>query len=51
MDAALSPDSKSLALLTLGLNDNAFESRVDFYQLNRTEEENRYTYSVRWVGT
>lgn len=39
MDAVLSPDSKSLALLTLGLNDNAFESRVDFYQLNRTEEE------------
>lgn len=39
MDAVLSPDSKSLALLTLGLNHNAFESRVDFYQLNRTEEE------------
>lgn len=39
MDAVLSTDSKSLALLTLGLNDNAFESRVDFYQLNRTEEE------------
>lgn len=39
MDAVLSPDSKSLALLTLGLSDNAFESRVDFYQLNRTEEE------------
>ena len=39
MDAVLSPGSKSLALLTLGLNDNAFESRVDFYQLNRTEEE------------
>ena len=39
MDAVLSPDSKSLALLTLGLNNNSFESRVDFYQLNRTEEE------------
>lgn len=39
MDAVLSPDSKSVALLTLGLSENAFESRVDFYQLNRTEEE------------
>lgn len=39
MDAVLSPDSKSVALLTLGLSENAFESRIDFYQLNRTEEE------------
>lgn len=39
MDAVLSPDSKSVALLTLGLSENAFESRVDFYQLSRTEEE------------
>lgn len=39
MDAALSPDNKSMALLTMGLVDGTFESRVELYRLERTEEE------------
>lgn len=36
MDAALSPDCKSLALVSMGLNGDSFESRVDLYGLDRT---------------
>ena len=39
MDAAVAPDNKSVALLTIGLTDGNFESRVDLYRLDRTEEE------------
>lgn len=39
MDAALAPDSKSVALLTMGLDGDTFQSRVDLYSLDRTEEE------------
>lgn len=39
MDAVLSPDNKSMALLTMGLTDGTFESRVELYRLERTEEE------------
>ena len=40
MDAAVAPDNKSVALLTIGLTDGNFESRVDLYRLDRTEEGN-----------
>lgn len=39
MDAAMAPDSKSVALLTMGLDGDSFQSRVDLYDLDRTEEE------------
>ena len=39
MDAAMAPDSKSVALLTMGLDGDSFQSRVDLYELDRTEEE------------
>lgn len=39
MDAVLSPDNKSMALLTMGLTDGTFESRVELYRLERTKEE------------
>lgn len=39
MDAAIAPDSQSVALLTVGLDGDAFQSRVDLYRLDRTEEE------------
>lgn len=45
MDAVLSPDSKAVALLTVGLNGDAFESRVDYYQLNRTAEDTEPDWS------
>ena len=38
-DVALAPDSKSVALLTVGLDGDSFQSRVDLYRLDRTEEE------------
>lgn len=38
-DAVLSPDGRSAALLTLGLEGSAFTSRLEFYQLSRTEDE------------
>lgn len=39
MDAAIAPDSQSVALLTVGLEEDAFQSRVDRYGLDRTEAE------------
>ncbi len=39
MDAALAPDSSAVALLTMGLDEDSFQSRVDVYSLERTEEE------------
>lgn len=39
MDAVLSPDSKSVALLTVGLADGTFESRIDLYRLDRPSED------------
>lgn len=38
-DAALSPDGKSVALVTLGVNGSTFESTLELYQLSRTEED------------
>mgnify|MGYP000079106269 FL=1 len=39
MDAAVSPDSKTLAVLTIGLEDGNFESRLSFYSM----DESSYT--------
>ena len=39
MDAVVSPDNRGVAVLTIGLEDGSFESRVDYYRLDRTEEE------------
>ena len=38
-DAVLSPDGKSVALLTLGLDGSTFSSRVELYRLSRTAED------------
>ncbi|WP_195278269.1 DUF5711 family protein [Clostridium sp. J1101437_171009_A5] len=38
-DATLSPDGKSVALVTLGVNGSTFESTLELYQLSRTEED------------
>lgn len=39
-DAVVSPDNKSVVISTVGLDaGGSFESRVNFYRLNRTEEE------------
>lgn len=38
-DAVISPDCKTVALLTLGVDGNHFNSRVEFYRLSRTEED------------
>lgn len=58
-DAAVSPDNQSVAVVTVGLGvDGAFESRINFYQLDRTEEEiapdfscsvgNNVSLGLRW---
>lgn len=39
MDAAVSPDNKQVAILTIGLEDNAFDSRIDLYRLERNSQE------------
>ena len=39
MDAALSPDGSAVALATMGLNGDTFESRIEHYRLERTAEE------------
>lgn len=39
MDAALSPDSETLAVLTVGLDGGNFESRLSFYSLDRQAGE------------
>lgn len=61
MDAAVAPDNKSVALLTIGLTDGNFESRVDLYRLDRTEEEtepdwtcpvgNNAILDLRWTSS
>ena len=38
MDAAVSPDSKSLAVLTVGLDGGDFESAVSLYRLDRSTQ-------------
>ena len=45
MDAAVSPDNRSVALLTIGLTDGSFESRVECYALARTEEDTEPDWS------
>lgn len=39
MDAAVTNDSKSLAVVTIGESASGFESRLLFYRLDRTEQE------------
>ncbi len=40
MDAALSPNHHSVAIVTMGLNEaGSFESRVNFYRLDRKKDE------------
>ena len=61
MDAAVSPDNRSVAVLTVGLADGSFDSRVDIYRLDRTEADTEpdHTCSVggdavlalRWSGS
>ena len=45
MDAVVSPDNRSVAVLTMGLTDGSFESRVDCYALARTEEDTEPDWS------
>ena len=39
MDAALSPDGTAVALASMGLDGEAFETRIEHYELDRTAEE------------
>ena len=39
MDAALSPDGTAVALASMGLDGEAFETRIEHYALDRTAEE------------
>ena len=50
MDAALAPDNKSVALLTVGLTDDSFESRVDLYRLDRTTQEDSPNWTCSLGG-
>ncbi len=45
MDAVVSPDNRSVAVLTMGLTDGSFESRVECYALARTEEDTEPDWS------
>ena len=38
-DAVLSPDHQTVALISAGVNAAAYESRVDFYRVNRSEDD------------
>ncbi|BDF70730.1 hypothetical protein CE91St41_20410 [Oscillospiraceae bacterium] len=59
-DAAVSPDNKSVAVVTAGLGEGSFESRVNFYQLNHDEDDptpdatasigNNICLNLRWAG-
>lgn len=63
LDAAISPDNRTAALLTVGLEDNLFHCWVDLYRLDRTDrtaEDNEPDWScsldsntvlaLRWDG-
>lgn len=39
LDAAVAPDDRSVALVTMGLSGGTLESRVELYRLDRSEEE------------
>ena len=45
MDAVVSPDNRSVAVLTMGLTDGSFESRVECYALARMEEDTEPDWS------
>jgi len=57
MDAAVSPDNRALAVLTMGLDEGSFECRVDVYQLENSGSgepdwscslDNNTVLSLRW---
>ena len=60
MDAALSPSGDAVALASMGLDGEAFETRIEHYKLNRTAEEtdpdwtcslgNDVALALRWDG-
>ncbi|NCE63424.1 hypothetical protein D1159_02230 [Pseudoflavonifractor sp. 524-17] len=39
LDAALSPDGRSMVLLTIGTQGSQFDTQAEFYRLSRTEED------------
>ena len=59
-DAVVSPDCKSVALLTVGAEGSQFESRLEFYRLSRSEEDvepdvqtslgNNVSLDLRWTA-
>lgn len=51
MDAVLSPNSKAVAILTMGAEENAFDSRVDIYQLDHSEENADADYACSLGST
>ena len=61
MDAALSPSGDAVALASMGLDGDAFETRIEHYKLDRTEEEtdpdwtcslgNDVTLALQWDGS
>src|SRR5699024_7978706 len=50
MDAVVSPDNGSVAVLTLGRTVGSIESRVECYALARTEEDSEPDWSCRVGG-
>lgn len=64
LDAAVSPDARSLAVLTVGLSGGSFDCQVDFYRLDRVDRggednqpdwscslENNTVLDLRWDGS
>lgn len=59
-DAVVSPDCKSVAILTVGAEGSQFESRLEFYRLSRSEEDvepdvqtslgNNVSLDLRWTA-
>lgn len=59
-DAVVSPDCKSVALLTVGAEGSQFESRLEFYRLSRSAEDvepdvqtslgNNVSLDLRWTA-
>lgn len=59
-DAVVSPDCKSVALLTVGAEGSQFDSRLEFYRLSRSEEDvepdvqtslgNNVSLDLRWTA-
>lgn len=51
MDAALSPDNQTVALLTMGLTDGTFTSQAEFYPISGSTSEDAAPQTSTQVGS